>query len=107
MSRTVPFGPKNKFLTFHNSLPDLHNKSEMPLTLLPTDTRIVGGILAELNEFPWMAALVYEESNGQQKIACGGSLISSNVIMTAAHCIPSTNEILSNYELTKIKIGAR
>ena len=69
--------------------------------------RIVGGILAELNEFPWMAALVYEESNGEQKIACGGSLISSNVIMTAAHCIPSTNEILSNYELTKIKIGAR
>ena len=28
-----------------------------------TDIRIVGGILAELNEFPWMAALVYEESN--------------------------------------------
>ena len=72
-----------------------------------TGLRIVGGILAELNEFPWMAALVYEESNGEQKIACGGSLISSNVIMTAAHCIPSTNEILSNYELTKIKIGAR
>ena len=60
-----------------------------------------------MNEFPWMAALVYEESNGEQKIACGGSLISSNVIMTAAHCIPSTNEILSNYELKKIKIGAR
>ena len=72
-----------------------------------TDIRIVGGILAELNEFPWMAALVYEESNGEQKIACGGSLISSNVIMTAAHCIPSINDILSNYELTKIKIGAR
>ena len=60
-----------------------------------------------MNEFPWMAALVYEESNGEQKIACGGSLISSNVIITAAHCIPSTNDQLSNYELTKIKIGAR
>jgi secreted trypsin-like serine protease len=73
-----------------------------------TDIRVVGGILAELNEFPWMAALVYNEKlNGEQKIACGGSLISPNVIMTAAHCIPSKNDILSNYELTKIKIGAR
>ena len=72
-----------------------------------TDIRIVNGILAELNEFPWMAALVYEESNGEQKTACGGSLISSNVIITAAHCIPSTNDQLSNYELRKIKIGAR
>ena len=52
-----------------------------------TDVRIVGGKPALPNEFPWMAALVYENSNGKSLIFCGGSLISPNVILTVAHCL--------------------
>ena len=56
-----------------------------------TVVRIVGGILASQHEFPWMAALVYENINGNQLFLCGGSIISPNVILTAAHCLESVN----------------
>ena len=51
------------------------------------DIRIVGGLLTDQHEFPWMAALVYENANYKSLIFCGGSIISYNVIMTAAHCL--------------------
>jgi len=43
--------------------------------------RIVGGAEAEVNEYPWMALLILI---GYQ--FCGGSLISSRWIISAAHC---------------------
>lgn len=46
------------------------------------ETRIVGGIAAGLNQFPWVARLVY---NGQ--FHCGASLINTNYVLTAAHCV--------------------
>ena len=52
-----------------------------------TTTRIVGGLPTIQHEFPWMAALVYENENNKSLIFCGGSIISFNVIMTAAHCL--------------------
>ena len=42
---------------------------------------IVGGSDAEPNSIPWQVALLY---NGQQ--SCGGSLITSQHVVTAAHC---------------------
>lgn len=48
----------------------------------------VGGVDASAKEFPYMAALGYgEDSNLQWN--CGGSLISENYVVTAAHCIYS------------------
>ena len=47
-------------------------------------TRIVGGEDTEVNEYPWQAGLV---TRGQRDFVwCGGSLISSNWVLTAAHC---------------------
>ncbi|KAK4293236.1 hypothetical protein Pmani_034048 [Petrolisthes manimaculis] len=43
--------------------------------------RIVGGVQATVNEYPWQAALMY--SNSQ---FCGGSLINDRYVLTAAHC---------------------
>ena len=48
-----------------------------------TLSRIVGGAEASVNEWPWMAALMYY--NVQQ--FCGGSLINDRYVLTAAHCI--------------------
>jgi len=45
--------------------------------------RIVGGEDAKKNEFPWQVALA---KSGENYIFCGGTLISSRTILTAAHC---------------------
>lgn len=45
-------------------------------------TRIVGGSDAITNEFPWRVAL-YSTKLG---VFCGGTIISPNWVMTAAHC---------------------
>ena len=46
-------------------------------------TRIVGGEDTEVNEYPWQAGLVHR---GQNIVWCGGSLVSSKWVITAAHC---------------------
>ncbi|XP_075154143.1 CLIP and Tryp_SPc domain-containing lethal (2) k05911 [Haematobia irritans] len=48
----------------------------------PDQERIVGGTNASPNEFPWIAVIF---KSGKQ--FCGGSLITNNHILTAAHCV--------------------
>lgn len=47
--------------------------------------RIVGGGEAERHQFPYQVGLVLHLSNGNGW--CGGSLVSKNYVMTAAHCV--------------------
>ncbi|XP_063832514.1 uncharacterized protein LOC135081672 isoform X2 [Ostrinia nubilalis] len=51
-----------------------------------TFSRVVGGIPAKLGDFPWMALLGYKRGVNTRWL-CGGSLISSKHVLTAAHCI--------------------
>jgi len=48
-----------------------------------TANRIVGGVETETNEYPWQVALV--SASGKHPF-CGGTLISSRHVLTAAHC---------------------
>ncbi|XP_070490271.1 CLIP domain-containing serine protease B9-like isoform X2 [Chironomus tepperi] len=61
-----------------------------------TTYRIVGGIDADLKEFPWAVLLGYQLLDSFSW-GCGGSLISSRFVLTAAHCI--TND------LTSVRLG--
>lgn len=48
--------------------------------------RIVGGVPVSAGELPWMATIFIEDSSGNLVQLCGGTLISKNKVVTAAHC---------------------
>merc|ERR1712142_109104 len=59
------------------------SESDCKCGLAKRSTRIVGGQVTEVNEYPWQAGIV---SKRGKSVWCGGTLISDLWIMTAAHC---------------------
>ncbi|MGH8187295.1 MAG: trypsin-like serine protease, partial [Steroidobacteraceae bacterium] len=51
-----------------------------------SESRVVNGEPAADGQFPWMVALLVEDSFGNRFQFCGGSLIAPNRVLTAAHC---------------------
>ncbi|XP_055543530.1 CLIP domain-containing serine protease B4-like [Wyeomyia smithii] len=64
--------------------------------------RISNGQANELNEFPWMALIKYRKSEGEFGFHCGGSLINSRYIVTAAHC---TKLIPNDWQVVGVRLG--
>ncbi|XP_035892188.1 venom protease-like [Anopheles stephensi] len=56
--------------------------------------RVVGGVPAALNGWPWMALVGYEEAFGDIEFRCGGSLITDRHVLSAAHCILPTLSVV-------------
>lgn len=59
--------------------------------ILDQSVRIVNGIEARPHSFPWAVSLEYEQNHD-----CGGVIIDSWHILTAAHCLDYSND-LGNY----------
>ncbi|XP_041969282.1 phenoloxidase-activating factor 3-like [Aricia agestis] len=62
--------------------------------------RVVGGTIAGLYEFPWMALIATRTRSGLD-FSCGGSIINSRYILTAAHCIHNIAGVrVGDYDIT-------
>ncbi|CAH2045742.1 unnamed protein product, partial [Iphiclides podalirius] len=59
--------------------------------------RIIGGVAPTLYEFPWLA-LISHRVGRSLKFNCGGTVISSMYVLTAAHCI-------KGHEIAGVRIG--
>jgi trypsin len=57
--------------------------------------RIVGGQQVSISQYPWQAAVVFSPSkvggNAHERQFCGGSLVTSRIVITAAHCVFDTD----------------
>jgi secreted trypsin-like serine protease len=56
------------------------------------ELKVVGGGTADISTYPWQAAMTYSAAkfpanNAYQRLRCGGSLITSRIVLTAAHCV--------------------
>nr|AFM77775.1 chymotrypsin-like serine protease 16 [Ostrinia nubilalis] len=67
------------------------------------DSRIVGGTVAAIGAHPHMVAM----SNGVliRSFVCGGSLISSRTVLTAAHCIAAVFSFGSLSSSLRVTVG--
>lgn len=65
--------------------------------------RIVGGQDALMGQYPWLVNLGYQQQGKPGTLfKCGGTLIGSRYVLTAAHCV---TELPRNFKLEVIRVG--
>jgi len=69
--------------------------------------KIVGGIQAAPNEFPWQVGLKSSRRQGTRPF-CGGVLLDSRTVLTAAHCLTGRGSlyvVLGDYDVNRRDSG--
>ncbi len=79
--------PQKKFILFFHSFLLLIIFSLNTAPAAQKMARIIGGLPADPNAWPWMSGLVYKNSPISSGVFCGASLISKEWVLTAAHCL--------------------
>ncbi|CAB0034979.1 unnamed protein product [Trichogramma brassicae] len=82
-SKRLRAGPRSKEI---KAILHLEERPEkyiyIPCGITNKQKRIVGGVETQINEYPWVALLLY-----RGRFYCGGSVINSKYVLTAAHCV--------------------
>ena len=78
-------------------LPPLFSLSD-PLDIPDSELQIVNGINADISDYSWMGALVFNEENDNTRQFCACTAIDPYWVMTAAHCLDEDRE-LSDFKI--------
>lgn len=62
---------------------------------------IIGGHDTNISSHPWQVSLQYNDSNNKLTHSCGGCLITTQWVLTAAHCVSSRTP-----KNQKVRVGA-
>lgn len=57
------------------------------ISKLKPEARIIGGNVAHITDFPFMALITFNNGRIIEPQYCSSSIISETYVMTAAHCI--------------------
>ncbi|XP_072931539.1 venom protease-like [Epargyreus clarus] len=84
-------------------------ETEGPALNVIFEDRIAGGREADMDQFPWTAfiKLGFIDGNKKNYFVCGGSLISSRIILSAAHCFVYGDSELDEVEVTLAEYDTR
>ena len=68
-----------------------------PASAQSAQPRVVGGVDVSIAQFPWQAAVVRTGGGSAfNRQFCGGSLVTSRIVITAAHCVYDTDPDCGN-----------
>jgi len=86
-----------------SSKPPMGSSSEKPGCKCgkKKDERIVGGAEADINEWPWMVSMLFSDGARHK---CGGTVVASEWIVTAAHCLYEDPELTVETKAEDISI---
>jgi len=65
------------------------------------DERIIGGADADINEWPWMVSMLFSDGVRHK---CGGTVVASEWIVTAAHCLYEDSELTVETKVEDVSI---
>ncbi|PVU98963.1 hypothetical protein BB559_001128 [Furculomyces boomerangus] len=74
-----------------DQIPNSPKNDSISLSNIDNMVRIIGGVDANISNYPF-SVLVKITSSGNGGATCGGSIISSNWILTAGHCLVKLKE---------------